>query len=57
MKTDAIRLFEEDRQRFLTLYREFLQNPRIPDHVKAEAIAVTPDVLRQIGELVGPAHG
>lgn len=57
MINDATRLFDEDRQRFLTLFREFLQNTTVPDQIKTESVATTLNVLRQMRELVGPKHG
>lgn len=57
MNNDAVRLFNEDRQRFLTLYREFLSNSLVSDTDKIEVIESTPSVIRQIAELIGPKRG
>lgn len=57
MDDDAVCLFEQDRQRFLTLYREVLQNPIVSDSAKAEIVRSTESVVRQMGELIGPKHG
>lgn len=51
MDEDAIRLFDQDRQRFLTLLREFLANPDVPDDIKAETVQSTLTAVRGIGAL------
>jgi hypothetical protein len=51
MGNDAIRLFDEDRQRFLTLYREFLANPDVPTEVKTEYVLATENAIHGIGML------
>lgn len=56
MDNDAIRLFDDDRQRFLTLYREFLADPNIPSDVKTETVLSTENAVRGIG-MLRPANG
>lgn len=53
MDQDAIRLFDEDRQRFLSCFREFLENPDIPVAIKREAVSTTQVVLGQLAHLLG----
>jgi len=50
---DAIRLFDEDRIRFLSCFREFLENPDIPVAIKREAVSTTQLVLGQLASLLG----
>jgi hypothetical protein len=57
MDRDAINLFDLDRQRFLTLFREFLENNNIPDEIKRSEISATAVVLGQMCQLVGPDRG
>lgn len=57
MDNDAVCLFEQDRQRFLTLYREVLQNPNVSDSAKGEIVRSTESVIRQMAQLIGPKHG
>lgn len=56
MGDDAVRLWEEDRQRFLAIYREFLINPEVPATAKIEAVRSTNSAVRQIGALLGPTN-
>ena len=55
MDRDAITLFDHDRQRFLALFREFLENPRIPEEIKRESVSTTHVVLDQMAGLILPA--
>lgn len=57
MNNDAVRLWKEDRQRFLAIYREFLINPEVPANAKIEAVRSTNSAVRQIGALIGPTCG
>lgn len=57
MDNDAVCLFEQDRQRFLTLYREVLQNPNVSDSAKSEIVRSTESVIRQMAQLIGPRCG
>jgi hypothetical protein len=52
MDQDAIRLFDEDRIRFLNCFRDFLENPGIPYEVKREAVSTTGVVLAQLAHLI-----
>lgn len=49
---DAIRLFDDDRIRFLNCFRDFLENPKIPYEVKREAVSKTRVVLAQLAILI-----
>jgi hypothetical protein len=56
MDRDALNLFDEDRQRFLTLYRDFLANPDVPPEIKTEYVTATENAVRGIG-MLRPTYG
>lgn len=57
MDNDAARLFDQDRQRFLSIYTDFLKNTSVPLADRQEAAKTTIGVLRQIADLTGLHHG
>lgn len=57
MDDDASRLFEQDRQRFLALFSEFLNNQTVPLAERRQVARDTTEVLRQLSDLAGFHHG
>lgn len=55
--TDAAKLFDEDRQRFLTLFREFLCDRGVPRALLAEEAAATINAVQQIAVMSLIARG
>ena len=53
MSEDALRLFDEDRKRFLALYVDFLRDHSISRLQRVEEARATENALRQINTLHG----
>lgn len=51
MSEDALRLFSEDRQRFLALYLDFLRNADIPPGKRMQEARATENAIRQLTHL------